>query len=357
MSKYGWLGRRWKLVLNLVTLAALVILVYAIRHQLGATFSDLKHVNGWALLLMVPVELLNYHAQTKLYQRLFGIVGNDLPYKFLYRASLELNFVNHVFPSGGVTGLSYFSVRMRNGPKLTGAKATLVHVMKLGLTFLSFELLVIFGLFCLAIMGRVSNLTILVAAVVSTLLLVGTAGFAYMVGSKSRINNFFTNVTRGLNRLIQLVRPKHPETINITQARRVFDDFHNNYHEIKSSYKQLKQPFWYAFLANVTEVMAIYVVYIAFDKFINIGAVIFAYAVANFAGLVSVLPGGIGIYEALMTAVLASTGVAAGVSLPVTIMYRVVNTLIQIPPGYYLYQKTLRRGEQPPGAPGVPDAA
>jgi uncharacterized protein (TIRG00374 family) len=353
MSKQGWLGRRWKLILNVVTLGALAVLVYAIRHQLGATFRDLAHVNGWALILIVPVEALNYHAQAKLYKKLFRLVGNDLPYKFLYQASLELNFVNHVFPSGGLTGLSYFSVRMRKGQELTGAKATLVHVMKLGLTFLSFELLVIFGLFCLAVMGRVSNLTILVAAVVSTLLVVGTIGFIYIVGSKQRINTFFTGVTKILNRLIHVVRPRYPETINIHKARRVFDDFHNNYDEIKNSYPQLKGPFWYAFLANVTEVLAIYVVYIAFDKFINIGAVIFAYAVANFAGLVSVLPGGVGIYEALMTAVLASTGVAAAVSLPVTIMYRVVNTLIQIPPGYYLYQQTLRRGEQPPGAPGA----
>jgi uncharacterized protein (TIRG00374 family) len=354
MSEKTWIGRRWKLILNLVTLVALAIVVYAIRRQLGATFGDLKHVNGWALILIVPVEALNYHAQAKLYQKLFHLVGNDLPYKFLYRASLELNFVNHVFPSGGVTGLSYFGVRMRDGPKLTGAKATLVHVMKLGLTFLSFELLIIFGLFCLAVMGRVSNLTILVAAVVSTLLVVGTIGFVYMVGSKQRINNFFTNVTKGLNRAIHLVRPNYPETINIHKARRVFDDFHNNYDEIKNHSSKLKAPFWYAFLANVTEVAAIYVVYIAFDKFINIGAVIFAYAVANFAGLVSVLPGGIGIYEALMTAVLASTGVAAAVSLPVTIMYRVVNTLIQIPPGYYLYQKTLSRGQQP-GTAGQTD--
>lgn len=347
MSETHWLRRRWKLVLNIVTLVALVILIVAIRHQLGATFRDLARVNGWALLLLIPVEALNYHAQARLYQRLFGIVGNKLDYKFLYKASLELNFVNHVFPSGGVTGLSYFSVRMRQGEELTGAKATLVHVMKLGLTFLSFELVLIFGLLCLAVMGRVSNLTILVAAVVSTLLVVGTFGFVYIVGSKSRINNFFTSLTRGLNRLIHLVRPSHPETINITQARKVFDDFHDNYHEIKSSSNQLKAPFWYALLANVTEVAAVYVVYIAFGQFINVGAVIFAYAVANFAGLVSVLPGGVGIYEVLMTAVLASTGVPPSVSLPVTVMYRILNTLIQIPPGYYLYQKNLRRATIP----------
>lgn len=353
MSEAHWLRRRWKLVVNIVTIVALAILMYVTRHQLAQTIGNIRHVNGWALLLIIPVEALNYHAQAKLYQGLFAIVGNRLSYKGLIRASLELNFVNHVFPSGGVTGMSYFSLRMRQGKELTGGKATLIHVMKLGLIFLSFELLVIFGLISLSVMGRVSNLTILLAAVVSTLLIVGTAMFGYIVGSRQRIDEFFTGVTRVLNRIIQVVRPEHPETINIDRARGIFEDFHSNYDEIKRDRKRLKQPFLYALLANATEVLAIYVVYIAFGHFINIGGVIFAYAVANFAGLVSVLPGGVGIYEALMTAVLASTGVPAGVSLPVTVMYRVVNTLIQIPPGYYLYQDALKRGDQPPGAPGV----
>ena len=76
---------------------------------------------------------------------------------------------------------------------------------------------------------------------------------------------------------------------------------------------------------------------------VNLGAIILAYGVANFAGLISVLPGGIGIYEALMTAVLVSTGIPASVSLPVTIMYRVLNTLIQLPPGFYFYHKTINK--------------
>jgi uncharacterized protein (TIRG00374 family) len=333
--------------LNVVTIVALVGLVYALRHQLGDTLSNLGKVNAWALLLIIPVEALNYHAQAKLYQGLFGMVGNKLSYKFLYRSALELNFVNHVFPSGGVTGISYFSLRMRDGDKLTGGKATLVHIVKIGLTFISFELLIVIGLISLSVMGRVSNITILVAATLSTLLLVGTAAFAYIVGSRKRINSFFTVVTKGLNRVIQVVRPKNPETINIDRARGLFDDFHDNYQEIIKSYKQLKAPFFYAFLANLTEVLAIYVVYIAFGHLVNIGAVIIAYAVANFAGLVSVLPGGVGVYEALMTAVMASAGVSAAVSLPVTVMYRVVNTLIQIPPGYYLYQKALHRRGPP----------
>lgn len=348
MSETHWIRRRWKLILNLVTLAALVILIFALRDQLAATLTNLKRVNAWALLLMIPIEILNYHSQAKLYQRLFGMLGNKLSYRFLYETSLELNFVNHVFPSGGVTGISYFSLRLRDGKNLSGSKATLVHFVKLGLTFLSFEILLVFGLFSLAIMGRANNLTILVAAVLSTLLLVGTFGFMYIVGSKYRINAFFTAVTRGFNKTISVIRPKHPETINIRRARLVFDDIHENYQQIQGRWLELRAPFLYALLANITEILAIYVVYVAFGEFVNIGAVILAYAVANFAGLISVLPGGIGIYEALMTAVMATAGVPAAVTLPVIVMYRVVNTVIQLPPGYYFYHRNLRRSGSGP---------
>ena len=337
----------WKFILNMVTILALVVLIYAIRHQLLDTLRNLAKVHASLLLLLIPVELLNYHAQAKLYQGLFRQVGNELPYKFLYKMSIELNFVNHVFPSGGVTGISYFGLRLRKGSEITGAKATLIQVMKLALTFLSFELLILIGIFALAVMGRANNLVILVASSLSTLLLIGTLAFVYILGSKQRINAFFTAATVLLNRLIQIIRRNHPETINISSAKTKFDDFHDNYQQLQSSWRQLRAPFWYAFLANLTEILAVYVVYIAFGKFVNFGAVILAYAIANAAGLVSVLPGGVGVYEALMTAVLASTGVPAGVSLPVTVMYRVLNTLLQLPPGYYLYQHNLTTYKQP----------
>lgn len=346
MSEKSFLRRRWKLILNIITLAALAVVIDVTRRQIGATISDIKHVHGWALLLIIPIEALNYHSQARLYQRLFAIVGNKLSYGFLYKASLELNFVNHVFPSGGVTGMSYFTLRLRSGKELSGAKATLMHVMKIMLYFVAFELVLIFGLFSLAIMGRVNNLVILVASSISTLLVVATFAFVYIIGSKQRINVFFLALTKALNRLIHVVRPHYPETINIKRARKVFDDFHDNYATIKNSYPKLKVPFLYALLADVTEVAAVYVVYIAFGHLINVGAVILAYAIANVAGLVSVLPGGIGIYEGLMTAVLASTGVKPAVSLPVTITYRLVNTLVQLPPGYYLYQRALAAGDQ-----------
>jgi hypothetical protein len=119
------------------------------------------------------------------------------------------------------------------------------------------------------------------------------------------------------------------------------EELHQNYKLIEQRRRELKSPFWWAFVANLAEVAAVYVVYVAFGHLVNPGSVILAYSIANFAGLVSVMPGGVGIYEALMTGVLVATGVPAALSLPVTVMYRVLNMLIQLPPGYVYYHRTL----------------
>jgi uncharacterized protein (TIRG00374 family) len=341
----SWFRRNWKLAVNVITLATLALLIYITRHQIGATFSDLAHVHVWFLLLLIPIEALNYHAQAKAYQRLFEIVGNKLTYRHLYRASIELNFVNHVFPSGGVTGISYFSLRMRRGKELGGGKATMIHLMKIVMYILAYEIIIVFGAICLIAKGRVNGVVLLAIAALSVILVVLSVGFLFIIGKHSRIDTFFTWVTKQINRVIHIFKPSSKEAINVSAMRHAFDDFHSTYMTLKANRSKLGSPFLYSFLADATEVAALYVVYLAFGKYVNIGAIILAYGVANFAGLVSVLPGGVGIYEGLMTIVLASTGISPGVSLPITVMYRVFNTLLQIPPGYLLYQNALKRGQ------------
>lgn len=343
MSEQSFLKRRWKLILNIVTTLALVVLAWALRHQLVDTIENLGKVQVWALLLLIPLEFLNYDAQAKMYQQLFAIVGNRQTYKKMFTLSLELNFVNSVFPSGGVSGISYFGLRMRSH-NVTAGRATLVQLMKLVLLFLSFEVLVLFGMIALAAGNRVNGLVLLLAGSLTTIMVLGTLAFVYIIGSKRRINAFFTFLTMWANKLIHIVRPKHPETINVARARETFDELHENYLLFRTKMPELRKPFVYALIANMTEVLAVYAVYVAFGQWVNIGAVILAYAIANFAGFISVLPGGVGVYEALMTGVLVVGGVPAAVSIPVVVMYRVLNTLIQLPPGYYYYQKALRGG-------------
>ncbi|HEU4914019.1 MAG TPA: lysylphosphatidylglycerol synthase transmembrane domain-containing protein [Candidatus Saccharimonadales bacterium] len=351
MSEYSFIKRRWKLLLNIVTVIALLVLVVAIRDQLVETLKNLREVNAWVLLLLIPIQMLNYHSQTEMYRGMFAVVGNKLRYWSLYKVALELNFINHVFPSGGVSGISYFGVRMRSSG-ITAGKATLIQLMKLVLLILSFEILLVSGLLFLAIGNKANDFVILVTSSITTLMLIGTFAFVMIIGSEKRISATFTFLTKAINKVLHFFMPKSPETISIARVQRVFEELHVNYKLIESRWKDLKWPFVWGLMANATEVAAIYAVYIAFGEWVNIGAVILAYAVANVAGLISVMPGGVGIYEALMTGVLVAAGVPAAISLPVTVMYRMLSTMIQIPPGYFFYHRMLRRPD-----PDVTEAA
>jgi uncharacterized protein (TIRG00374 family) len=185
---------------------------------------------------------------------------------------------------------------------------------------------------------------LVLASSIITAVILGSFVGIYIIESRSRISSFLTWFTKAINWLVHLVLPKRPEIIKIERAQKAFNELHDNYQLLKKNWHQLQMPLVYTTIANLTEIAAVYAVYVAFGEFVNFGAVILAYAVANFAGLISVLPAGIGVFEALMTAVLTASGVPAGLSIPVTILYRVTSMFIQLVPGYILYQKALKDG-------------
>lgn len=333
---------RWKVILNVATFLGLLVLVFAIRHQIAESFRTIGHIRWWWLLLLPIWQLLNYDAYARQNRDLFRILGKDISYKFLFKVNLELNFVNHVFPSGGVSGFSYFSLRLKD-KQVSGAQASLVQLLRFVLIYIAFMVPLIIALIMLSFSGHVNRFVLLAGGSISTLIVVGTIAMAFVIGSQRRINAFFGFLTKSINRAIHLVRPKHPETINVERAKNAFEDLHQNYAIIKNDYRVLKWPLVWSLVAVLTEILTVYTVYLAFGHLVNPGAVILAYALANFAGLLSVLPSGVGVYEALMTGVLAIGGVPPAISIPVTVMYRVLSMIIQLVPGYYFYQRRVRR--------------
>jgi uncharacterized protein (TIRG00374 family) len=331
---------RWKIILNIFTFVAFIILIFAVRHQIAQSFHTIGHIRWWWLLLIPVWQMLNYDAYTRQNKDLFAILGSKISYKYLYRVNLELNFVNHVFPSGGVSGFSYFSLRLRK-KGVSGAQASLVQLMRFVLVYVAFLVLLSLALILLSFSGNVNRFVVLAGGSISTLILVGTAAMAFVIGSEKRIQAFFGFITKAINRLIHIVRPKHPETINMSRAQDIFEDLHQNYAVIKNDYRTLKWPLVWSLMANITEILTVYTVYLAFGHVVNPGAIIMAYAIANLAGFLSVLPSGVGVYEALMTGVLALGGISPAISIPVTVMYRVLSMVVQLLPGYYLYHKQL----------------
>lgn len=338
----NYFRKNWKAILNVVTIILLGAAIYFVRDDVGSAFSDFARINAIALLLMIPLQILNYSSYAHMYQELLIMLGNKQPLRRMFKIALELNFVNHVFPTGGVSGFSYFTARLKPYGVST-SQSTLTQTLRFVLTFASFVILLFIGLFMLALGGSASNMTILITCSLAFLTVFFIVVGMYVASSKKRIHSFTQTLTIYVNKVLHIIRPKHPETISLKKVERLFNETHDNYLLLKEKFPQMKSPFFYSMLANITELSTIYVVYIAYGQFINPGAVIIAYALANFAGLIAVLPGGIGVYEGLMSAVLISAGVPAGLAISVTVMYRVINMALSLPIGYYFYHKALNK--------------
>lgn len=333
--------KRVKAIITLITFVVLIVVVFVIRDQIAETVVRLRTANLWPIALVIPLAFLNHVAIGKLYQYIFRILGERFRLKPMIRLSYEINFVNNVFPSAGLSGFSYLGIRMKGEHVLAG-KSAMVQVMRFALVFASFQVLLGLGLLTLAIVGNANNFVVMVTASITTFLFIGTLLVLFVISSKKRLNGFFTSSTRVLNRAIQILRPKHPETINIGRVERIFTDLHENYKHVRKNISELKKPFIAALASNFTEIVSIYVVFLGFGVVVNPGAIIIAYAVANFAGIISILPGGVGVYEGIMTAVLVATGVPVAVSIPVIVSYRILSMASQIPVGYYFYQRNLQ---------------
>jgi uncharacterized protein (TIRG00374 family) len=112
---------------------------------------------------------------------------------------------------------------------------------------------------------------------------------------------------------------------------------------IRGNMSCLRQVLVWSILAALAELLLLYLAFVAHGEWVNPGTIIIAFVIASVAGLFAILPGGLGIYEPLMTAVLISGGVPPALALSATLVYRVITLLLSLVTGYVLYQRTIHR--------------
>ncbi len=337
------LSKRVRTIINVVTIVALIVLLYFSWDQIQ---EGLRQIGGakWSIIfLMIPMQLLNYYAIARLYQDYLKSMGETVKMSSMYKIVLELNFVNHVFPSGGVAGFSYLGLRLRTHG-VPVARTTLAQTMRFAATFISFLLVLFFGMFLLSFSNQVGGLTLFIGVSITVLTIIGALGGVFIVSSESRIKAFTAFLPKLLNKILSPFTKK-ANSIDINRIEHLFVDLHKDYVIVLKDKNSLKRVFLWALLINITEIATAYLAYIALGHLVNPGAVILAYAVASFAGLIAILPGGIGVYEALMTGVLTGAGVPKALALSATLVYRIFCMIIFLPIGFVLYQIALRKGE------------
>jgi uncharacterized protein (TIRG00374 family) len=329
-----------KLWLNVITFAAIAVIIFFAWHDIVAAFEKMLTLNLWILALIVPMQIFGFYAVAKVYSHYFKIIGQPIAQRTLTAAAIELNFVNHIFPSGGVSGFSYLALRLKQQGVST-AKSTLAQLVRFMAAFVTFIGLLVLALFLLALEDKASRFIIFVATALTFTIIFLTLSTIYIIGSEDRIQAFTRSLGNLINKLIHIFRPKHPETLGLQRIEQTFRELHEDYVLLRGDVRKLKGIVVWATIANIVEIIQIYVVFVAHGTFVNPGAIIIAYAVATLAGLIAILPGGLGVYEPLMAAILLSAGVEADIALSVTLVSRVITLAVALSLGYVLYHRVV----------------
>lgn len=330
-------------IISIVTLVLLVLIVWVSWDEIVHAWQLLTKVNLWILLLLIPVQIISYYAAGEMmfeYLRDKGALKN-VSRLSMARMALELNFVNHILPSGGVSGISYMAWRLGKLGVMP-ARATMAQVVRYVVGFLSFITLLLISVIVVTVDEGVNRLIILASSTVASILIFTIIFGIYVISSKTRLHAFagwFTYTVNGTVKRLTFGRKTH--VLQKKVIEKFFSEFHDDYVELRQDKRLLIKPFLWGLVFVAADVTLFMIGFWALGYIVNPAPVVIAYGLASFAGFILLTPGGAGAYEAIMVTFLAIAGIQQGAAIAAIILTRVIVLLGTILSGYVFYQLTL----------------
>lgn len=335
----------FKAWVSVITLILLSVVVYLAWPEIMKAVGLIESTNIWILSLLIPVQLISYYANGGMIFSYLRSKGNlkTTSHWQMTRIALELNFVNHILPSGGAAGFSYLGwVLNRHG--VSAGRATMAQIVRFLLVFASFIFLLLICIAILVFDHRINKTIIILCAAMIAIVVIATVAILYMVGNHKRLIKFSSWITNFVNKIVsKLTRGKKTEMLNLIQVENFFTDIHKDYLEILDEKKILIRPLIWAIIENIMNVALIYVAFVSLGYWVSPPMLFMACGLSSIAGVISSVPGGAGVYETVMVAFLASSGVPAEMAIAGTLLARVALLGGTILFGYVFYQLTINK--------------
>ncbi|NCU38375.1 flippase-like domain-containing protein [Candidatus Saccharibacteria bacterium] len=340
--------RSW---VSIITLLFIAIILFFSRHELERAWALLADVDLWVLALVLPVVAVGYLAAGEMvfsYLRQKRVIDHVSIWTQM-RISLELNFVNHVLPSGGVSGISYMNWRLGKYGVRSG-KATMAQAVRYVVGFAAMITLLVVAVLLVTIDGNLNRWIILMSSTLVGVMFAITVLGMYLMKNRSRMKRFARVLSRVGNTMLSTITfGRIPHFITAAVIEEFLYEMQDDYEELTNDTKLLIKPYLWGLFFTATEITIFTIVFWALGSPINPAPIIIAYGLASLAGLIVVTPGGTGAYEAVMVLVLAFAGVPNGQAIAGILLTRMIILFVTIVGGYVFYQLAiLKYGKQPP---------
>lgn len=340
MKKLSFRG--WLTIITFLLLGAIVVGAWP---EIVSAWELLDQIDLWVLALLIPVQFLAYYFTGEIifsYLRQKGEVKQMSRWR-MTRTALELNFVNHVLPSGGAAGFSYLGWVLTKFGVRPG-RSTMAQIVRFALTFVSFVVLLLVAVTVLIIDHTASRWALLLSFLLAIATVGVILGLIFLLGSHARISRFSDWLTRRVNKAVGFfTRGRKKDVLDSAILLDFFEDLHRDYAEIRRDIKILIKPFLWALLGNLADVALLWISFWALGYPIHPAMLFVAFGLSSVVSAISVTPGGAGVYEAVMIGFLASSGVPADIAIAGTLIARISLLVLTIGFGYVFYQLTINK--------------
>lgn len=334
-----------KRIISWVTLGLVALVLFFSRHELVKAWGLLERVDLPILALLIPLMLFAFFASTEMMFSYLAAKGSIARTSLWDRArmALELNFVNHTLPSGGVSGISYITWRLGK-LDVSAGRAASAQAVKYVSGFIASIILIALSVLVVTIDGDINRWVILVSSIVVTFMILATIGMVYLVSSRIRMRMFADWISNLVNKIVRKVtRGRKRKVLYEEKVYKFFEEIHDDYVELRRDYRILLGPILWGIAFTAAETLLFFVVFWALGTPVNPAPLLIAYILASVAGFIVVTPGGAGAYEAIMVAFLATAGIESGTAIAGILLTRVIILLTTIAVGYFFYQNALAR--------------
>ena len=347
---HGGARRPWyrsaRFWVSFVTFVVVAALLFGAREQVASAIESLARVNIPILLLLVPVQLASFWVTG---ETLFSFLRARGELKGMHplsavRMSLEFNFANHMLPSGGAAGIAYTSWKLGT-LGVPASRATLGQLVRFGVTFVSFSILLLAATIWLLASGQSATLVLWAAGVVGGVALVGVGLGLWLLGRRRPLHRFAGVITRIANGALALVRVQR--RLNSIVLVRFFDGIYLELRTVTEQPRTLVKPFLWSFVVNIADASLFVIALAAFGVEPDLALVFVAYGLATLASIVIVTPNGLGAYELAMIMTLVSGGIQEGTAIAAIVLARVVLLLGTVVFGWGFYQHSVAKAGAP----------
>ncbi len=314
---------------TVIGLIGLVLVIVFNHRQFGLFLQVIHRVNVYTLIAVILVQIFCYFINAVYYRSILRIFGYYLGLGRLFEGALAANFVNYILPTLGLAGAGYLSQVL--SPEVPRGISVLTQLTRYAFSAFSIILMMPIGFAIIYYSGtdahgvtRYMIVATIAIAVLAVLILFCLAREIWLKASLAKSLRLLKRRFKGL-----------PDRAIL----RFVDEFYGGYHQLNERRIQLLRPFGWSIVYILFEITTLYIVCLAFGTVLNPGIVIVGFLFANIVSIFGGVFFSSGVFELGMAGTFIALGIPISIAFAVTIVYRIMNLLIGLPPGYVFYRK------------------